>query len=210
MNINHLLWAALLLTTPLHLSAYTAPDSVSVAPDYVMPPHALSLDLGGTSSGIGIAWDARFKKGSPWGYRAGLGWGYQEETTFLGPKSSIRFYNLPAEVNYLMGKRRSKLELGAGLQFSLFNSHVGFYQFHIDQEQQSVYLVKTGEEKRNQFKTNLTLTVGYRHISKKGFLFRAGLTPMLQLTDKWVSANYKEYKRGTIFIAPYLSFGWAF
>lgn len=210
MKIKTLSLAALLLAATLSAAAQSPSESATPAPDYVMPPHALSLDLGGGFSFAGIAWDARFKEGSPWGYRAGLGFGYTQSTNFFGTNNSIRFYNLPLAVNYLMGKRRSKFELGAGLNFSLCNSHVGYYKFQIDQEQQIIGLVKNGEEKRNQVMADLTLTIGYRHISKKGFLFRAGVTPMLQLTDKWVNADYVEYKRGTIFIAPYLSFGWAF
>ena len=44
--------------------------------------------------------------------------------------------------------------------------------------------------------------IGYRHVSNKGFLFRAGFSPSFTLGEK------NAVKKAFFF--PYLGFGWAF
>ena len=57
-------------------------------------------------------------------------------------------------------------------------------------------------ESRNQFGYYFFGNIGYRHVSNKGFLFRAGFSPSFTLGEK--NAVKKS------FIYPYLGFGWAF
>ena len=57
------------------------------------------LELLGPSMMVGINYDARFKEGSPWGYRTGLGFGYSESNWFFGDATSTRVYSIPLEVN---------------------------------------------------------------------------------------------------------------
>ena len=57
-------------------------------------------------------------------------------------------------------------------------------------------------ESRNKFGYYIFGNIGYRHVSHKGFLFRAGFSPSFTIGEK------NAVKKA--FFYPYLGFGWAF
>lgn len=146
----------------------------------------------GASNGIGVNYDARFNKNATdgFGWRTGVGFGYSYSSNFLAVNiadDKVDSYNhmfrfsVPVEVNYLLGKGNSKFETGAGLLFCLDR-----------------YTSDSGAKPENSFGLGPYLGLGYRLVTKKGFLFRAGALPSYDLGSK---------KFG---LWPYLGFGWSF
>lgn len=94
------------LTTPL--SAKTA-DST-----YVMPQHSAFVEVGGVTGLVGLNYDMRLKKNSPWGFRVGASYAYESEYNISFTDTNEHFIGFNAETNYLIGGRRNHLELGLG------------------------------------------------------------------------------------------------
>lgn len=131
---------------------------------------AVYAEFAGASMILGVNYDSRFTEDSRLGYRVGLAYGDE--------------FNVPLEINYLVGRRetRNKLDLGVGVNFACSNeSKLGEFAF---------------------------LNIGYRFQPKDGMIFRVGLSPKLPLGDSddlgdaltlWATS-----------VIPYLSFGYAF
>lgn len=195
--------ALVLLTASLFampLSAKTA-DST-----YVMPQHSIYAELGGASDFVGINYDMRLKKGSPWGFRAGASWSYNSEEFLNADTKKEHIIGLSTDVNYLIGGRRNHLELGLGNKLLLikFNGH--YYHFPKDNSDEPLaYRVH-----KTWVRDLIYLNIGYRHVALHGFQFRCGITPMINVTKGWQWADDSTTKRGDIMLVPYVSFGWAF
>lgn len=189
-----------LLAQPL--SAKTA-DST-----YVMPWHCAFVEVGGASDFIGIDYDMRLSRTSRWGFRTGVSWAYQSESSYSETKEN--YVGFSTEMNYLIGGRRNHLELGIGNKLWLIKYELkgGYYNspFAIDggETQQPYSCHKTW------VRDFIYLNIGYRHEALHGFQFRCGATPMINVTNGWYQADGKWIDQGDIFIAPYVSFGWAF
>lgn len=153
---------------------------------------AIYGELLGASQGIGFNYDARFKKDASdgFGWRTGLGFGYAYSSIFAAYNidgEKIDTYNqmfrlaVPVEVNYLLGKGNSKLEAGAGavLCADLFTS-------------------ASGAKPTGSFGAAPYLSLGYRLVTSKGFLFRVGALS----TYNFSGCKFSFY--------PNLGFGWAF
>ena len=177
----------------------------STTVSYGQNSRSVYLELLGASNGLGINYDARFNRdaSSGLGWRIGLGAGYRYSSTGLAydfsdpqsrknPDGSIQInithvYDqcfravVPLEINYLLGQGHSKFELGAG----------GFLAADL-------YTSRDGAKPELQFGAAPYLSAGYRLVTAKGFVFRAGVLP---------SFNFRN--RDTSFW-PYLAFGWAF
>lgn len=157
---------------------------------------SIYLEFFGASNLIGISYDSRLSPTSPWGYRIGISY-------FQGGSSSINSHRpnrgifFPVEMNYLLGKNKHKLELGAGSGLGLYNEHISF----VEETRNQQVMIKSAPH--TTFGYYLFSTIGYRYLSTKGFLFRAGLTPSFNFKDK--HGITKEP-----FIYPYISFGYSF
>ena len=149
-------------------------------------------ELLGASQGIGINYDARFRKGAAdgFGWRAGAAFGYAYSTLslFYDFKGDvIESYNqmfrfaAPLEVNYLAGKGKSKFESGVGAVLCMDR-----------------YTSESGAEPVLSFGVIPYFSLGYRLVTKNGFLFRIGALPSYHFSSSKVS------------IYPYLGFGKAF
>lgn len=126
-----------------------------------------------------LNYDARLKKNTTdgWGARAGIGMiSISAEDTLNNLKGRVAITSIPIVANYIVGKKRSGLELGIGPTIvlaklkNLRNSSPGN--------------VSTGTNILNEPITSnqvfLTGAIGYRYRSlNNGFLFRIGLTPYL-------------------------------
>lgn len=189
--------ALLLMGGCLTMTAGTA-DST-----FVMPQHSIYGEVGGPCWGVSANWDARLKKDSHWGYQVGLGWAGRWDNA-ADIHTHTMYYGLTTGVNYLIGKRKSKLELGAGNHLHLISSKLAY----------ASYIDLTGDiniqtKNETQARDFLYMNIGYRHVSSHGFLFRCGITPMVNITNGWEDSN-DSYSKGAVFLAPYISFGKAF
>lgn len=133
--------------------------------------------LEGLGAGIfySFNYDWRFKEqANGWGAKVGLGYtaidGYSIAT-------------IPFAANYLIGKKRNFLELGLGATVLLL-SKTNFIAAAPDPRLSASGLLLNG-------------IIGYRRVSKSGFLLRAGFTPFF-------SSDTAEL------FAPQLSIGYAF
>lgn len=191
-----LILALLLMGGSLTMTARTA-DST-----FVMPQHSIYGEVGGPCWGISANWDARLKKDSPWGYQVGLGWAGQWDN-MMGIHTHTMYYGLTTGMNYLIGKRKSRLELGLGNQLRLISSKL--VVAYMDKESD----ISIKSENKTQVRDFLYMNVGYRYISTHGFQFRCGVTPMINITNGWTTSD-NTYSKGDVFLAPYVSFGKAF
>lgn len=73
---------------------------------------SLSVELLGAQNMVGVNYDSRFKGNSGWGYRVGIGYGYGDNSSWIDQK--ISGVGVPLELNYLLGEKKSKLEVGFG------------------------------------------------------------------------------------------------
>lgn len=169
---------------------------------FVMPQHSIYGEVGGPCWGISANWDARLKKNSPWGYQVGLGWAGQWDN-MMGIHTHTMYYGLTTGMNYLIGKRKSRLELGLGNQLRLISSKL--VVAYMDKESD----ISIKSENKTQVRDFLYMNVGYRYTSTHGFQFRCGVTPMVNITNGWIDSN-DNYSKGAVFLAPYISFGKAF
>ncbi len=192
-----LVLALLLMGGCLTMTARTA-DST-----FVMPQHSIYGEVGGPCWGISANWDARLKKGSHWDYQVGLGWAGRWDNT-MGIHTHTMYYGLTTGVNYLIGKRKSRLELGLGNQLRLISSKL-VVAAYMDKESD----ISIKSENKTQVRDLLYMNVGYRYTSTHGFQFRCGVTPMVNITNGW-TASGDIYSKGDVFLTPYVSFGKAF
>ena len=169
---------------------------------FVMPQHSIYGEVGGPCWGISANWDARLKKDSPWGYQVGLGWAGQWDN-MMGIHTHTMYYGLTTGMNYLIGKRKSRLELGLGNQLRLISSKL--VVAYMDKESD----ISIKSENKTQVRDFLYMNVGYRYTSTHGFQFRCGVTPMINITNGWTTSD-NTYSKGDVFLAPYVSFGKAF
>ena len=170
-----LILALLLMGGSLTMTARTA-DST-----FVMPQHSIYGEVGGPCWGISANWDARLKKDSPWGYQVGLGWAGQWDN-MMGIHTHTMYYGLTTGMNYLIGKRKSRLELGLGHQLRLISTKLVV-----------AYMVKVTDismksENKTQVRDFLYMNVGYRYTTTHGFQFRCGVTPMINITNGWTTS----------------------
>ena len=176
----------------------------AAAPSYGQDSHALYLELLGASNGLGINYDARFNRDSSsgFGWRSGVGFGYRYSSTGLAYDFSdnvrstqgevvdiniTHVYDqcfrasIPLEINYLLGKGPSKLDLGAGGIFCA-----------------DLYTTKDGSKPQLVFGATPYLSGGYRLVTAKRFVLRAGLiTPF-------------SFRTSELSFWPYIAFGRAF
>lgn len=171
---------------------------------YMKHPKSINLQLSAgnylnivdANYGIGLNFDSRFKKNSPWGYRVGVKVAYSREIFFfLADKDYTWTYSIPFEVNYLVGKHKSCLELGLGMSLNLCNDHL---MINEDEQGASSHM-----EIKNKFDPSALLTLGYRYTAMNGFQFRIGITGTSRLTGV---RNYAK----RFALLPYLGFGKAF
>lgn len=152
---------------------------------------SIYAELAGASFMAGLNYDSRFHENSRWGYRIGLAYTLAaiDEIDFCcdcgGSSSAIRGFNIPMEINYLVGRRetKSKLDLGLGV-------NLGYYD-------------RRDEDLFGYF---MFMNTGYRFQPRQGVTFRIGLSPKLSLNGE---SGIIEYVWITSFI-PYFSIGYAF
>ena len=165
----------------------------------------LSVELLGAQNIVGVNYDSRFDGNSGLGYRVGIGYGYGNNSGLFDQK--INGVGVPLELNYLLGKKNSKLELG-------FGASLGVYQV------KETYVKDTGEypggentdetfpkidfytSSKTQFGYFFFGDIGYRYQRSNGFMFRVGVSPSFNFGDK--------YGLNKAAFFPYIGLGWSF
>ncbi|WP_199879779.1 hypothetical protein [Prevotella vespertina] len=207
-----------LLTLSIALSLATNMMAAEPNSDGLEKDKAVYLELLGASNMVGINYDQRFNDHTKWGWRAGVSFAFGNNSNFFGNDGSIRYYSVPLEVNYLLGSQKNNLEVGAGANVGIYNSHDRDIQtlegpVTLTPDQQAHLITqKTINGKtitflgyntsHNRFGYYFFGNIGYRHVSNKGFLFRVGVNPSFTLGEK------NAIKKAVLY--PYLGFGWAF
>ena len=153
---------------------------------------SLSVELLGAQNIAGINYDSRFEGNSGLGYRVGIGYGYGDNSGW--PDQKINGVGVPLELNYLLGKKNSKLELGFGASLGVYqvNATIG-------------YVKDTGwfyTSSKTQFGYFFFGDIGYRYQRPNGFMFRVGVSPSFNFGDK--------YGLNKAAFFPYIGFGWSF
>ena len=87
----------------------------------------ISVEILGAQNTVGINYDSRFKGTYGLGYRVGIGYGYGRNSGWFD--ESIKGVGVPLELNYLLGKKNSKLELGFGASLGIYRvkGEVAYY-----------------------------------------------------------------------------------
>ncbi len=188
------------LVVPMAVSAQQSDQSDQT--DKNPKPHAVYLELLGASTMVGVSYDARFNSHTHWGWRAGLSFAYSSSDNFFSYATSTRAWAVPIEVNYLLGNWRNSLEMGVGANLGVYNNHWVV-----------PLLGPTGgmeEESENLFGYYLFADIGYRHVARSGFLFRAGVSPSLNFGDEHAVYRGFASEAKRVGLSVYLGFGWAF
>lgn len=162
---------------------------LSASSSYCQNSRAVYLEFLGASNGIGVGYDARFDKdaASGLGWRAGIGFGYSSGMVVGVSGSGYDFYDqsfrlaVPLEINYLFGKKASRFDLGAGAMLCADR-----------------YTSMSGSDPKNVTGVIPYLSTGYRLVTRKGFVLRAGFLTVYDFNGK----NFVFW--------PHLGFGWAF
>ena len=155
--------------------------------DETFPRQSVFLEIGGASNGVGLNYERRLKN-PKWGWRVGAAWGFAASSSSIFDfSSSERIYSGSLGMNYLLGQRRSKLDIGGGISMGVHHYHAKYH----------------GESsKENRFAYYFYASAGWRYQARSGFQFRLGLSPIFSFGGK--------YGYDSKLFCPYLSIGYAF
>ena len=156
---------------------------------------------------MGINYDSRFNGNSGLGYRVGIGYGYGYNSGLFDQK--INGVGVPLELNYLLGKKNSKLELGFGASLGVYQvkETIGYVEDtwwypggeKTDETSPKTYFYTSS---KTQFGYLFFGDIGYRYQHPNGFMFRVGVSPSFNFGDK--------YGLKKVAFFPYIGLGWSF
>lgn len=161
---------------------------------------SISVEAFGAQNTIGINYDARISGNYGLGYRVGVGYGYANNSGSFDQK--INGIGIPLELNYLFGKKSSKLEFGFGTSLGFYNiKETAWYSYQpVSSETENRSEQYTSSN--NRFGYFMFGNIGYRYQREHGFVFRIGITPSFNFNDKY------GLKRAVFY--PYIGFGKSF
>ncbi len=158
----------------------------------------LSLEGLGASGSVGMVYDTRFKGNDGFGFRIGVGYCFsQSEYTALVKANDCNLHAItfPLGVNYLLGKKKHKLEIGLG-------ASLGYYSKQTGDSWQYVWDPFSDDEPGDSFGYFMFAEVGYRYQPVQGLMLRVGLTPSWNFGDKYGLDRQWYY--------PYIGIGYSF
>lgn len=134
----------------------------------------------GTSTGIGVGLDSRFKAGGILGYSLGvaftdISWGTDDglDGCYASYDAESRGISIPLEINVILGKRASKFEIGFGMTTYLVNRDERHYK--------TIFFPSEEDARKKVFRPNITgtINIGYRLQRKSGFFMKVGLSLLI-------------------------------
>lgn len=162
----------------------------------------ISAEILGASQLAGVSYDSRFSGNDGFGYRAGIAYGLGINSLIFSGEQNVHAVTVPIEINYLLGKKRSHLELGLGMSNGLYRVHTKTGEFTATGEDGSTYTVPATDETNYNWGYFFFGDIGYRFQLEKGFTFRIGVNPSFSFNTKHaVQKNW---------LTPYISIGWSF
>lgn len=155
---------------------------------------SLGFDVGAPYGLAGVSYDQRFKPNSKYGFRTGIGYGFEYTSSFIRGDASDHQISVPFTAYRLFGNGRNNFELGLGMRA-------------IYENEEYTELIQEGDvlrlrnKRRNEYGISpLTLTTGYRLVTSRRFQLRAGImSQVLYLQHNGWSANV---------FYPYVGFSW--
>ena len=161
---------------------------------------SVSAELLGAQNIVGINYDSRFKGNNGLGYRVGIGFGYADNSGLFD--QNIKGVGVPIELNYLLGKKNHKLELGLGASLGVYHVKETTWYYY-----QPVPPETEGHDEQytstsNRFGYFMFGDIGYRYQRDNGFMFRVGVSPSFNFGDKYGLKKSAFY--------PYIGLGWSF
>lgn len=161
---------------------------------------SISVELLGAQNTVGINYDSRIKGNSGLGYRMGIGFGYGDNSDWFDQK--IKGMGVPIELNYLLGKKNHKLEVGFGASLGIYHVKETTWYYY-----QPVPPEAEGHDEQYTSTSNrlgyfMFGDIGYRYQRKNGFMFRIGVSPSFNFGDKYGLKKSAFY--------PYIGLGWSF
>ncbi len=161
--------------------------------------NSISVELLGAQNTVGINYDSRFNGNSGLGYRIGVGFGYGYTSVLFDFDEDIKGVGVPVELNYLLGKRHHKLEVGFGASLGVYHVKTTWFYYQPDSPEAEWNECTSTS---NRFGYFMFGDIGYRYQREKGFMFRAGVSPSFNFGDKCGLNKSAFY--------PYVGFGWSF
>ena len=164
--------------------------------------HDVYVQLFGSSNIVSVNYDTRFGGSTVFGWRAGIGFslsGFNQPKTFSffpDPRSGI---SMPLGVNALFGKHTGKFEIGVAITPSLASYQERVTEHDDEGNHHTRYIGPTTWHGSCAYGIDL----GYRLQKAKGFMFRVGLSPCLDVNKSGICPN-------ALSLIPYLSFGYTF
>lgn len=157
----------------------------------------ISVELLGAQNAVGMNYDSRFKGNSGLGYRIGVGFGYGHTSSLFDEK--IKGVGVPVGLNYLLGEKHHKLEVGFGTSLGVYHVKTTWLYYQPDSSGTEWYEYTSTS---NRFGYFMFGDIGYRYQRENGFMFRAGVSPSFNFGDKCGLDKSAFY--------PYVGFGWSF
>lgn len=150
----------------------------------------------GASDVIGVNYDQRFRAGSRWGFRAGLGYGFFSDTGFFGITAEHSI-SIPVAINGIFGKKRHFFEAGLGYAPIIgFDKSCIYSPYNSSNGMEWTYYEKT----ETRYMSKIFIDLGYRYQRANGFMLRAGLSPCIVGDFPWCILRF----------VPYVSLGYTF
>ena len=160
----------------------------------------VSVELLGAQNMVGVNYDSRLKGNSGLGYRIGIGFGYGNNSGLFD--QNIKGVGVPVELNYLLGKKHQKLEVGFGASLGVYHTKETMWYYYEPVPPETDGHVESYPTTSNNFGYFMFGDIGYRYQRDNGLMFRAGVSPSFNFGDKYGLSKSAFY--------PYVGFGLSF
>lgn len=157
---------------------------------------SISVEALGVHNIVGINFDSRFRGNHGIGFRVGVGYaqGKGKHIYFSPSGTKTQGVAFPIEINYLLGKKEQKLELGLGASLGYYGERmefgiIGGHQYMPVTEKKFGYFVFGN--------------IGYRLQTNSGLMIRIGWAPSINFDDGGC-----HYLQRRLLSSLYISVGW--
>lgn len=161
---------------------------------------SVSVEQLGAQNMVGVNYDSRLKGNSGLGYRVGIGYGYGNNSGLFDQE--IKGVGVPLELNYLLGRKHHKLEVGFGASLGVYHVKEMTWYYHQPVPPETEWREESYVSTSTRFGYFMFGDIGYRYQRDNGFMFRVGVSPSFHFGDKYGLQKSAFY--------PYIGLGWSF